>query len=136
MELLAKLVISTVVIAGAFSALRWTWTSHLDIPATVTKYFSKKSALAEVVVTRDPKKIYQNGAAVADITGPVQVVNGKVVLAQLVNVNGLDFVKPIEYLRLKLKITAVAYSAMMTVDTQRGVLHNVYEGVACEEIKD
>lgn len=89
------------------------------------------------MVARDQDKLYQNGVAVADVTGTVQI-DGTVLFTQLVNVVGLDRSQPIEYRRHKLRVTQVQYIAaskiVMTVNGT-SVLKNVMEGVTCEELK-
>jgi len=118
--------------------LHWTWASHIDLKATVRKFVTQEPKIADTVVTRDPNKLYQNGVAVADVTGPVQINNGSVLFTQIANVSGLDKSQPIEYRRFKLKVTQVQTTiGMKTVVSDKGssVLQNVMEGVTCEELK-
>jgi len=126
-----------VVLVGA-KVMHWTWTSHIDLKATVRKFVTQEPKIADTVVTRDPNKLYQNGVAVADVTGPVQINNGSVLFTQIANVSGLDKSQPIEYRRFRLKVTQVQTTiGMKTVvsDKDSSVLQNVMEGVTCEELK-
>jgi hypothetical protein len=138
MELITKIIITLLVILVGAKVLYWTWTSHIDLKATVRKFVTQEPKIADTVVTRDPNKLYQNGVAVADVTGLVQINNGSVLFTQIANVSGLDKSQPIEYRRFKLKVTQVQTTiGMKTVVSDKGssVLQNVMEGVTCEELK-
>lgn len=136
-ELIIKIVITVLLVVVGAKALYWTWTSQIDPRATLYKYIKKEPKIADMVVARDQDKLYQNGVAVADVTGTVQI-DGTVLFTQLVNVVGLDRSQPIEYRRHKLRVTQVQYIAaskiVMTVNGT-SVLKNVMEGVTCEELK-
>jgi hypothetical protein len=72
MELVFKVVvIGFLTLAWALS-IRWIWTHHIDIRGTITRVAEKSVAPPEWLVTREPNKIYQNGAVVADVSGPVE----------------------------------------------------------------
>jgi hypothetical protein len=138
MELITKIIITVVVLAVGGKVLHWTWTSHIDLKATARRLVTQEPKIADTVVTRDPNKLYQNGVAVADVTGSVQINNGLVFFTQLANVSGLDKSQPIEYKRYRLKVTQVqTIMGMKTVASGRGssVLQNVMEGVTCEVLR-
>lgn len=138
MEFITKIIIPFLVFLVGAKVLHWTWTSHIDLKATVRKFVNQEPKIADTVVTRDPNKLYQNGVAVADVTGSVQINNSSVLFTQLANVSGLDKSQPIEYRRFKLKVTQVQTTiGMKTVVSDKGssVLQNVMEGVTCEELK-
>lgn len=138
MELITKIIITFLVVLVGAKVMHWTWTSHIDLKATVRKFVTQEPKIADTVVTRDPNKLYQNGVAVADVTGPVQINNGSVLFTQIANVSGLDKSQPIEYRRFRLKVTQVQTTiGMKTVvsDKDSSVLQNVMEGVTCEELK-
>ena len=59
MELLTKIIITVLVILTGAKALHWTWTSHIDPIATIHKFLQQKPKIANVVVSRDPNKLYQ-----------------------------------------------------------------------------
>ena len=96
MEILTKVIITLVVVFGCWKALHWTWTSQIDLKATLQKYVTKKPDIADGIVTRDPNKIYQSGNAVGDVTGSVEIENGTVPLqfyatfSQILNDVGID----------------------------------------------
>jgi hypothetical protein len=138
MELLAKIFITLLVVLTAAKVMHWTWTSHIDPIASFYKFVGKEPKIADVVVTRDPNKLYQGGIAVADITGTVKINNGTIILKQITNASALDRGKPIEYRRLRLKVIRVGNMiGMKTIMSDKGsnVLQNVMEDVVCEEIK-
>ena len=138
MELITKIVITVVVVLVGAKALYWTWSSHIDLKATVRNFVAQEPKIADTVVTRDPNKLYQNGLAVADVTGSVQTTEGTILFTQLANVSGLDKSQPVEYGRLKLKVTQVQSiigMAAVISNTGTNVLQNVMEGVTCEKLK-
>ncbi len=138
MELLTKIIITVVVVLVAAKSLHWTWTSHIDLKATICKFVTQKPKIADTMVSRDPNKLYQNGVAVADITGAVQINDGTVFFTQIANVSGLDQSQPIEYGRLKLKVTQIRSMIGMKMalsDKGSSVLQNVMEGVTCEKLE-
>lgn len=138
MELITKIVITIIVLAVGGKILHWTWTSHIDLKATARRLATQQPKIADTLVTRDPNKLYQNGVAIADVTGPVQINNGLISFAQPANVSGLDRSQPIEYQRYRLKVTQVhTITGMKTVASNKGssLLQNVMEGVTCEVLR-
>jgi len=138
MEITAKIIISLVVLFVAAKSIHWTWTSQIDPIATFQKFISKKPKLAGVVATRESNKLYQDGNAVADVIGSVEINNGKIILKQIANTTALNIENPIEYRRMTLKVIRVGHiiGTKSTISNGRSsVLQNVMEDVVCEEIK-
>jgi len=138
MELLIKIVITVIVILLGAKSLHWTWTSHIDLKATISKFVTQEPKIADAIVTRNMNKLYQNGVAVADIIGDVQINDNRIFFTQIANVSGLDQEQPIEYKRLKLKITQVqSVIGMKSVVSNTGssVLQNVMKDVTCEKLE-
>lgn len=138
MELLIKIAITIMVVLVGAKSLHWTWTSHIDLKATFHKFVAQEPKIADVVVIRNPNKLYQNGIAIADITGTVKINDNIVFFTQIANVSGLDQSQPIEYERLKLKVIQVqSITGMKVVASGKGssVLQNVMEGVTCEKLE-
>ena len=136
MELSIKLFISLIIIFFAGKALHWTWSSHIDPKATIQKYFNKEPKISEIVVTRDPNKIYQDGNAVADIIGQVQQTENGILFVQIAN-STVDTNKAIEYQRSTYRIKQIERMiGMKSVVSDKGsqVLQNVLENVSCEKI--
>ncbi len=138
MELLVKIAITIMVVLMGAKFLHWTWTSHIDLKASFHKFVTQEPKIADIVVIRDSNKLYQNGIAIADITGTVQINDDTVFFTQIANVSGLDQSQPIEYERLKLKVIQVRSTiGMKSVVSDKGssVLQNVMEGVTCEKLE-
>ena len=136
MELFVKLFISLIIIFFSAKALHWTWTSQIDPKATLHKYLNKEPKIAEIVVIRDPSKIYQDGNAVADITGQVQQTNGGIMFEQIAN-STVEPSKVIKYQRSTYKIKQIERMiGMKSVVSDKGsrVLQNILENVSCEKI--
>lgn len=68
-ESLFKIVLTACFTVVWLIALHWTWTSHIDPTATLTRWLHKMIAPSDWVVTRDANKFYQNSKAVSDVTG-------------------------------------------------------------------
>lgn len=137
MELIIKLLISVFVIFICAKALHWTWSSHIDPKATLHKYINKDPAVAEIVVTRDPNKLYQGGGAVADITGNVTTTDTGLIFEQIANTTGLDTNNTIEYQRDAYRIVKIeSMIGMKSVVSNTGssILQNVMENVVCEKV--
>jgi hypothetical protein len=138
MEVITKIIITVIIVFTAAKALHWTWTSHIDPIATIHKMFRQKPKFADLVIARDPSKIYQGEVIVADVTGGVDIKNGKVVFKQISDTSRLDKSKPIEYGRSKFKIMHVGrIIGMKSVVSEKGsrVLLNVMEDVICEKVE-
>ncbi len=131
MEMFIKVALSAVFAIVFFFGLRWVWTHQLDLPATISKASGKVVAPPDWVATRDPKKIYQDGNTVGDVTGPVDQQGTTMVFSQLANTSAFDANKPFEYQRTKLRVVRVNASIGMQSDG-RQVLMGVLQGVECE----
>ncbi|MFC1840374.1 hypothetical protein ACFL1N_12385 [Thermodesulfobacteriota bacterium] len=137
METAVKIFIIVIILCISAKAIHWTWTSQIDPVATIKKFVSKQPKIADVVVTRDPNKLYQDGKIVADVTGHVEINNETIILKQIANISALNRENPIEYKRMKLQIIQVGrIIGMKTVisNGESSVLQNVMEDVICEEI--
>jgi hypothetical protein len=137
-ELSIKLVITLLVIVFAFKALHWTWTSHIDLKATVERYIRKEPKIADVVATRDPNKIYQNGKAVGQVTGEVRTQNDQLVFEEITDTSALNHGEPFEYQRLRVRIVEIESLAGIksTVSSAGSVIKQaVLEQVVCERVE-
>ncbi len=135
MEIFIKIIITLVVIIVSLKILLWTWTSQIDPKATLQKYFNNKPKIADIVVTRDPNKIYQNRSSVGDVTGSVQTKDEQVIFAEITNTSSLKYNEPFEYQRVKLKIVKVGEMIGLQSDG-RTTKQSVIKDVVCEKIKD
>jgi hypothetical protein len=137
MELFIKLLISIFVVLVGAKTLHWTWSSQIDPMATFQKHINKEPKIAEIVVTRDPQKIYQGGNPVADITGQVNSTDDRVTFEQLVNTSELNKNETFEYQRDAYRIIQIGtIIGMKSVASNTGskVLQSVMENVVCEKI--
>ena len=141
METLFKIGITIVVIALIYFQiifLRGVWKSQIDIRATCSKLMRKLSPEEEIIVTRDPAKIYQNGKVVGEVTGSVEVKNDFTIFKELTETEGLVQNMPFEYQRYRLKIINVGTrTGMKVVTSNKGsqVKKSVISDVVCKEVK-
>lgn len=137
MELLIRLFITIVIVGSGAKVLHWTWTSQIDPIATFQKLINKGPKIADIVVTRNPKKLYQGGEPVADITGQINLTDRGINFEQLANTSELDTKKTIEYQRDTYRIIQIGnIIGMKSVASNTGakVLQSVMENVVCEKI--
>jgi hypothetical protein len=133
-----KVVMTLMMIVFCLWGIKWLWTTQIDPVATVTKMAKKPFEAPTWVATRDSKKIYQDGVAVADVTGEVRQTSEGLLFAELANAGQVKRNLPIEYQRHRLRIVKVgAIIGMKSVVTSQGsqIVTNVMEGVVCEVIK-
>ena len=137
MELFIKLLISLIVVFVGAKALHWTWSSQIDPVATFQKYIKKEPKISEMVVTRDPNKLYQGGNAIADITGQVNSVGERIVFEQIANTSGMNTNETFEYQRDTYRVIQIeTIIGMKSVASNTGarVLQSVMENVVCEKV--
>lgn len=140
MEIVFKLGISVVVACVVYYELvflRGVWRSQIDPAATVTRLAETLKPKADVIATRDPKKIYQDGKPIGDVSGKVTEDGSTVTFERILNTSGLKASEPIEYKRLRLRIVSIAaragmYSNMTDAGTITGT--DVLTGVVCERL--
>jgi len=116
------------------ATVRWVWVNHIDPKATITRLFSKTVETPDWVATRDPKKIYQNGEAVGDVSGEVEDSGDQVIFRELSNTAGLDRKTEFEYQRKVLRIRKIGTSAGMKLSPS-GTRMNVLGDVVCDLVK-
>jgi len=137
-ETIVKVVLTVLFTAIWLWSLGWVWKSQIDPQATIKKWVTKPFEPPGWVATRDPKKVYQNGVAVGDVTGDVNEGVSTVRFAQIANAGSLKRDAPVDWQRHRLRIVQIeAVIGMKSVVTDQGtqVLTNVMEGVACEIIR-
>ena len=106
--------------------------------ATASRLIRKPFEAPTWVATRDPKKLYQDGSIVGDITGDVKQDGKKIRFAQLANTSLLKCDMPIEYQRYRFWIVHVnTVIGMKSSVSDKGtqVLTAVMEGVTCDIVE-
>lgn len=141
MEILLKIGITLIILALVYYQLiflKWTWTSHIDVKATFSRILKQASPSTEVIVTRDPNKIYQNGEHVGNVVGAVKKEKDCLIFNQITDTSKLNRSIPFEYKREKYQITKRPTSiGMKMVATNSGTERKdaVIENVVCKKIK-
>ncbi|MBI2365949.1 MAG: hypothetical protein HYV01_13235, partial [Deltaproteobacteria bacterium] len=97
LETLFKVGVTVAVTAVWLWGVRWLWTTQIDIAATVSQLAKKPFEAPGWVATRDPKKLYQDGSVVGDVTGEVREDANTIRFAQLANTGSLKHDTPIDY---------------------------------------
>jgi hypothetical protein len=137
MELLFKIgvtLIFAVLIYYQILFVGGVWRSQVDAKATIARWLQKLSPETDVIATRDPKKIYQNGLSVGDITGEVQEQDSKVVFSELSETGSLKGGQPFEWKRHRLRVISI--ESTIILDLSGGSpRNNVLKKVVCEEEK-
>lgn len=143
MEIVVKLIITISVVSvfllagfGSYKAIRWTWTNQIDPATTFKQLRDSKPKIADVVVSRDPQKIYQNGQPVGNITGEVKISDSQIIFDEITDSSQLERSQPIEYKRYKIKIIKIESSTGLSIvasDTGSQTKSSVLRNVVCEK---
>lgn len=128
MQVLFKIIVTVLLVFFLYKL--WTW--DIDVKKTLLKPIQKMSP-ADVIVKRDPKKIYQDGKEVGDVTGGVETSDNSVIFRQISDAAGLNIDLPFEYQRKTLKITKVGSITKIKIGTP--VRMNVLEDVVCKMVR-
>jgi hypothetical protein len=124
MEYVVKITISLVVIVLIYyqlCILKWTWSNQIDPKATLSKLLKKaKPDTEELIAVRDPDKIYQDGAAVGDVTGDVVVRGDTTIFKELCNTRGLKIDMQFEYRRDKYRIESIGSTSVLGLIARSG----------------
>jgi len=107
MQLLVKVLVTIVFIlyvTPAVLILYRVWTRPINLQQMLCNWFASKS---QVIPTRDPKKIYQNGKEAGNITGDVSKTDDFIVFAEVCDTGNLDIENPFEYKDYTLKVTHI-----------------------------
>jgi len=142
-QILIKIIITICVIIAIIAILVFvyslisflfrTWHSEIDVKETVRRWFTRKPSGADVIVTRDPKKIYQDGKDVGDVTGQIKTIDNSFTFQQVSNTAELNKNLPFEYQGKKLKIVKVGKEIKIKIGTPTRM--NVLEDVVCEMVR-
>lgn len=138
METLVKIIITSVLMLLMYYQivfLRTVWRSQIDPMATVRRMWDRLKPSAEVIATREPTKIYQNGQAVGDVSGDVIESAKHLRFERLMNTGELNRDQPFEYRRLHLRIVSVeSISELYLGDGITGT--KVLGNVLCEKLEN
>ena len=108
-----------------------TWNNPIDLKESVHRWFKSQS---EIIVIRDPKKIYQNGKEVGNVTGQVEERNDdSIIFYELCETSELKRDHPFEYQNETLKITEVGHEVKFKIGTPNK--NNVLENVVCKKLQ-
>lgn len=153
MQLFYKLVITIIILVVIFLVvvrplilfLHHVWTSQIDPRETIRRVLNRlfPKPQAEIIATRDPNKIYQNGKEVGNVTGQVEIKNDLVIFHMLSETADLEEDHPLEYKkesfqiistgsRSGIKITGTVSDGGKLTTTQE---HDVIEDVTCKKLK-
>ena len=141
METLLKIGITIVVcllIYYQIVFLKWTWSTQIDPKATFSRLLKKATPDIEVIATRDPNKIYQDGNIVGEITGAIETKGDIIIFKQLSETSKLNRYAPIEHRRDKYQIVKITRSiGMKTVVSNTGSEQKsaVLEDIFCKKLK-
>ena len=130
MQVLFKIIVT--ILVGFFLYRLWCW--DIDVKKTLQKPI-KKVLLTDVIVKRDPMKIYQDGKEVGDVTGEVKTIDNSIIFVQISNTAGLKRDLPFEYQGQKLKITKVGPPTGLKFDIGRPTRMDVLPDVECEMVR-
>jgi hypothetical protein len=137
-ELALKIGITIVVVVFMYyqlAFLKWTWFNQIDPKQTFSRFLKKATPSAEVIATRDPNKIYQNGNPVGNITGNVTIKDNNIIFEKLIETSALERNIPFEYKRDTYKIIKIEQEIGAEISNITGFNKNVLKNVVCEKMK-
>jgi len=113
--------------------LKMIWKSQIDPKATCSRIVTFLAPLSEMIATRNPKKIYQDGKEVGNITGKVVSANDRIIFEEVCDTGELNIGEPFEYERYKLKVTHIdeVIGIKMGMPTKK----DVKRGMKCMVLK-
>ncbi len=136
METLVKIIITSLILLLIYFQVvfvRSVWRSQIDPVATIGRMWDRLKPTADVIATRDPMKIYQNGQVAGDVSGKVTESENEVRFERLMNTGDLQQDQAFEYRRLRLRIVSVeSISGMYMGGGITGT--NVLGNVLCEKL--
>ncbi|MBN1507564.1 MAG: hypothetical protein JW955_12000 [Sedimentisphaerales bacterium] len=69
----------------------------MDVRATFSKFIREAAPRKDVIATRDPDRIYQNGLPVGNIVGSVREVDGDMIFEKTSEASALKKDAPFEF---------------------------------------
>jgi hypothetical protein len=112
--------------------LKWLWPSHIDVKATLSKFVREAAPKKDVIATRDPNKIYQNGLPVGNVIGGVKEVDDTTVFEKISETSDLKRDAPFEFKRDKLKIIKIEQVSAVDISNLTGSHEAVLKDVVCK----
>jgi hypothetical protein len=138
LEILFKIGVTLVIgilIYWQVAFLRWLWPSHIDVRATFSKFIREAAPKKDVIATRDPDKIYQDGLPVGNVIGSVKEVDGAIVFEKVSETSALKKDAPFEFKRDRLQIIRVGQTSAVDISDLTGSHQAVLKDVVCRRLQ-
>lgn len=111
------------------------WGNQVMWPDTLGRLIGQPAEMAnEMIQTRNPNFIYQDGVAVGEATPPVMESENKVVFSRLHNTSKLKRDAPFEYKKYRLKIVSIKTKGGTEFNTKQ-TYRDVLIQVECEVLE-
>lgn len=137
-EFLFKLFLTILVLFFAIGSLKWIWKTQIDPKETVKRLVTEApSKSMDWVATRDPRRLYQDGQIVANVSGEVEESEDKIIFHELCDTEKLRRDQPIQYKRWNLKIVSVGGISGMKITVSSNKANSkkaVLKDVICDKI--
>jgi hypothetical protein len=137
-EIALKMLITVVIIAVIGSlvvSVITLWSSQVDPWKTIISFFARSAPQTEIVVTRDPNGIYQDGELVGRVVGEVVEETDTITFEYLADTINLDRGRPFQYQRETLSIKNFAMEAGIAPVRGLGTLQDVLIEVLCNRVR-
>ncbi len=138
LEILFKVgvtIVVAIIIYWQVAFLRWLWPSHIDVRATFSKFIRETAPKKDVIATRDPGKIYQNGLPVGNVIGSVRKVDDTTVFEMISETSDLKRDAPFEFRRERLQIIRVGRVSGVDISNLTGSHEAVLRDVVCKRVQ-
>ena len=135
METLFKVIVTLGVLWFIYFQITFLWKfwhSQVDPTGTIDRVIEKLKPDSDVIATRDPNRLYQNGYVVGNVDGEVSIEGDTVVFTELSETAKLNENEPFQYQRLSLKIKNIQHRTGILA-TMKGPKNAVLRQVVCKK---
>jgi len=136
LEILFKIGTTVVIIVAIFWQLlfvKWLWVNQVDLKATFSRFIKLTALKSDIIATRDPNKIYQQGKPVGIVAGQITEKGDTVIFKKLIETTNLNRKEPFEYKRDKCKIVSIGSLSVLDISNSSGVRMGVLRNIVCQK---
>jgi len=133
-QIVFKIAVTIILIIIPLYLILWLWGQQVDLKQTFWNIFKSISPVKkEIIATRDPNKIYQDGKEVGNVTGNVSRTNEYILFEEVCDTGELNIRNPFEYGKYTLKVTHIDEIVGIKMGTH--IKKEVKSGMKCMILK-
>jgi hypothetical protein len=138
LEILFKACVTLVVVVVIYWQvvfLKWLWPSHIDVKATFSRFVREAAPKTDVIATREPNRIYQDGMPVGNVVGIVKEIGDNTVFEKISETSDLKRNLPFEFKRATYRIVKIGRTSAVDISDLTGSHEAVLAEVVCQRMK-